>query len=168
MTLNNNSMLFKIFIFSFLLFSQLSFAGSPALEAEVGVSPVGDFTASIEKVTGFAVKEGDKYKAEGIRFSMLDLKTGMKVRDTHSQKYMETDKYPEAVLTKAIGKEGKGSAKIKFHGVEKIVKGDYSVEGAILVAKFMLSLKEFGITDINFKGAGVNDEVKVTVRIPIK
>ena len=140
----------------------------PALEAEVSVSPVGDFVASIENVNGFAKIEGDEVKAAGVSFQMADLKTGMNLRDKHALKYMESETFPEAKLIAAAGKNGKGKAKIQFHGVEKVIEGTYKIEGRNVLAQFVLKLSDFGIKDISFKGAGVADEVKVRVRIPVQ
>ena len=99
---------------------------------------------------------------------MKSLKTGVELRDKHTQKYLETPKFPEAVLVSATGKGGKGKGKIKIRGVEKDIEGTYKVEGKLLKADFKLTLSDFDIKEINYMGVGVEDEVTLHVAVPMK
>jgi len=81
---------------------------------------------------------------------------------------MEVGKYPEAVLIEATGENGKGTGKLKFHGKENPVAGTYTIQGGkILNATFKIKLSDYGISDISYKGIGVEDEVKIEVQVPI-
>ncbi|MFF6464151.1 YceI family protein, partial [Staphylococcus aureus] len=110
----------------------------------------------------------DEVSAENIVVNLKSLKTGVELRDKHTQKHLETEKFPEAVLLSAKGKGGKGTGKIKIRGVEKDISGVYKVEGKTLKAKFKLKLSDFGIEDINYMGVGVEDEVTLAVTVPVK
>jgi polyisoprenoid-binding protein YceI len=81
---------------------------------------------------------------------------------------LETTKFPEAVLVSAKGKGGKGTGKIKIRGVEKDISGTYKVQGKVLSADFKLNLSDFGMTDINYMGVGVEDTVTLHVTLPVK
>lgn len=142
-------------------------AGS--MVADVTLNPAGDFKAKTNEVVGEATVEGDTVKADNIVVKLNKLATGMPLRDRHGkEKYLEVAKYPEAVLTKAVGKGGKGKGMLKFHGVEKEVSGTYKVEGGKLKAQFPIKLSDYNIKGINYMGVGVEDEVKVMVEVPVK
>lgn len=146
-----------------------SFAFAGSMVADVTLNPAGDFKAKTNDVVGEAVVEGDTVKADNIVVKLNKIVTGMPLRDRHAkEKYMEVAKYPEAVLTKAVGKGGKGKGLLKFHGVEKEVSGTYKVEGGKMVAKFPLKLSDFNIKGINYMGVGVEDEIQVSVEVPVK
>jgi polyisoprenoid-binding protein YceI len=146
--------------------SSLSFALSVSLD--VVLNPMGDFKAKTSDVKGFATVKGDEVSASNIIVNLKSLKTGVELRDKHTQKHLQTDKFPEAVLLSATGKGGKGTGKIKIKGVEKDIAGTYKVEGKTLKAEFKLSLPDFDIKDINYMGVGVEDEVKLVVAVPVK
>lgn len=146
--------------------SSMSFAQS--VSVDVVLNPMGDFKAKTSDVKGFATVKGDEVSASNITVNLKNLKTGVELRDKHTQKHLQTDKFPEAILVSATGKGGKGTGKIKIKGVEKDIAGTYKVEGKTLKAEFKLSLPDFGITDINYMGVGVEDEVKLAVSVPIK
>ena len=160
-------MRFLSFIFLFTT-SSFVFAQDVGMEAEVHITG-GRFTAKTSDVTGFATKEGDSYKAKDIKVNLKAVKTGIELRDKHTQNYLDTEKYPEATLTEATCKDGKGKAKIKFRGKEKDVDGTYKViDDKLLEASFPLKLSEFDITGIRYMGVGVKDDVQVKVTVPIK
>lgn len=150
------------------LFSHFLFAD--AVEVDVTLSPAGSFVAKTNDLTGNATITGTGVEAKDIKVNLKSLKTGVSLRDTHTLKHLETEKYPDAVLIKAIGKDGKGKAKIKFRGQEKVVDGTYTIskDKKILNASFPLTLSEFKITGIKYMGIGVKDQVKIRLQIPIK
>jgi polyisoprenoid-binding protein YceI len=137
--------------------------------ADVALSPAGSFVAKTDEVAGEAIQEGDTVKAENIVVKLDSLKTGIPLRDKHAKdKYLETKKFPDAVLTKAIGKGGKGKGRLKIRNIEKDVEGTYKVDGGNLTANFPIKLSDYGITGIKYMGVGVDDQVKLTVTVPVK
>lgn len=155
---------------SALLFSSL--IGSLALAAsatvDVTLSPAGSFKAETKDVKGFATQKGNEVSAQNIVVPLKGLKTGIELRDKHTLKYLEVNKYPEAVLISAKGKGGKGIGKIRIRGIEKDISGTYKIVGKELQANFKLNLPDFKITDINYMGVGVEDEVVLNVKVPLK
>jgi len=146
-------------LFSFNLWAQVT--------VDVVLNPMGNFKAKTESISGNAVMTGTDVSAQNIKVDLRTLKTGIELRDKHTQKHLHTDKYPEAILSIAKGKNGKGIGRIKINGEEKEIKGTYKIVGKNLEANFTLNLPDFKITDINYMGVGVEDEVKVHVVIPL-
>lgn len=142
-------------------------AQAAELEAAVSVSPVGDFVAEIKDFAATVKVNGDSYTADRFNIPWASLKTGMSLRDKHALKYVNAEQHPNIEVLQSLGKGGKGIAKIKFNGVEKVVRGTYSIQGSNLVAQFSIILSEFNVKDVSFKGAGVKDEVKVKMTVPI-
>ena len=146
-------------LFSYNVWSQVT--------VDVVLNPMGNFKAKTESISGNAVVTGTNVSAQNIKVDLRTLKTGIELRDKHTQKHLQTDKYPEATLSIAKGINGKGIGRIKINGQEKEIKGTYKIVGKNLEANFTLNLPDFKITDINYMGVGVEDEVKVHVVIPI-
>ena len=138
------------------------------VEAAVVVNPVGDFTAEFKNIDGFAYADGDGFKADAFVIPWSKVSTGMSVRDKHTKEYFHADKHPNIEILQAIGKGGKGVAKVKMNGETQIVKGTYTKDGDNIVAEFPVFLSKFNVTNINFKGAGVEDKVIVKVTVPVK
>lgn len=134
---------------------------------DVVLNPMGNFKAKTESISGNAVVNGTDVSAQNIKVDLRTLKTGIELRDKHTQKHLNTTQHPEAILSIAKGKNGKGIGRIKINGQEKEIKGTYKIVGKNLEADFSLNLPDFKITDINYMGVGVEDEVKVHVVIPI-
>lgn len=141
-----------------------------SLEVDVTLSPAGSFVGKTNDVKGQAILKGEAVQAENIIINLSSLKTGISLRDSHTQKHLDTKNHPEAKLLKAVGKNGKGKAKIQFRGKEKIVDGTYklSSDKKTLTATFPLVLSEFDITGIKYMGVGVKDSVTVRVSVPVK
>lgn len=149
-----------------LLFSSLTWAASAVVD--VSLSPAGSFKGKTIDIKGFASKKGDEVSAQNIVVNLKSLKTGIELRDKHTQKHLETDKFPEAVLLSAKGKDGKGVGKIRIRGIEKDISGTYKINGHELNAEFKLNLADFKITNVKYMGAGVEDEVVLHVVVPVK
>lgn len=147
--------------------TQNLFAEDVGVAASVALSPAGSFVGRTADVKGSATVTNGTVSAKDIKINLTTIKTGIDLRDKHTQKHMETDKFPEAILVSATGKDGKGQAKINFHGVEKDVQGTYTLAGDKLTANFPIKLKDFGITGIKYMGVGVKDEVKIQVTVPV-
>lgn len=138
-------------------------------EADVSLTPAGDFKAKTDDVKGFAVMKGDQVTAENVVVNLKKLSTGLAMRDKHARdKYLEVEKYPEMTLVKATGKGGKGIGRIKYRGVEKDVAGSYEIKGSNLQASFPLKLSDFNVKGIKYMGVGVDDEIKIHVTLPVK
>jgi nitrogen regulatory protein PII len=151
----------------FLSFISLS---AIAQQATVSVSlrPAGSFKATTSDVKGTATQKGDTVEAQNIIVNLKGLKTGITLRDEHTRKHLEVEKYPEAVLVSASGKGGKGEGLVKIRGVEKKVSGTYKIVGTNLVATFPIKFSEFNITGVKYMGIGVADDGTVDVTVPIK
>lgn len=139
-----------------------------SVSVDVVLNPMGDFKAKTSDVKGEATIKGDEVSAKNIIVNLTNLKSGVELRDKHTQKYLDTKTFPDAVLVSATGKGGKGQGKIKIKGIEKDVDGTYNVEGKVLKADFKVTLSDFGIKDINYMGVGVEDQVTIHVAVPVK
>ena len=148
------------------LFSMSSYAQEATVD--VSLSPAGSFVGKTADIKGTATMKGDTVEAQNIVVSLKDLKTGIKLRDEHTQKHLDTAKFPEAVLVSATGKDGKGEGVLKIRGIEKKVTGTYTIEGGILKAEFPIKFSDYNITGIKYMGVGVQDDGKIKVSVPIK
>jgi len=128
----------------------------------------GDSRYKTKDIKGEATQKGNEVSAQNIIVNLANLKTGIELRDKHTQKHLDVKKFPEAILISATGKDGIGKGRIKIRGIEKDIGGEYKIEGKVLKANFKLKLSDFGIGDINYMGVGVEDEVSLSVDIPIK
>jgi polyisoprenoid-binding protein YceI len=156
----------KHLIISFILI--LSF-GVGAQEASVSVKlkPAGSFVGKSSEVKGSVVQKGDEVEASNIVVTLTNITTGIKLRDEHTRKHLEVEKFPEAVLVSAKGKGGKGDGIIRIRGIEKPVSGTYKVEGGKLLAEFPIKFSDFGITGIKYMGIGVDDNGRINVTVPV-
>lgn len=136
------------------------------VSAEVVLSPMGNFKVVFSEVKGRAVINKDEVFIENTIVNLKSLKTGLELRDKHTLKHLEVDKNPEAILVKATGKGGTGKGVLKFMGTEKEISGKYSLDGDLLKAEFTLKLSDFGISDVNYMGVGVEDDVVIKVNLP--
>lgn len=157
-------------VFLFLTFTNITFAQDNTVKAYFVLNPMGDFIASMKVIKGSVSLQDGKFKAKNIVVDLRTLTTGLELRDDHAKnKYLEVKKYPYAILLEAVGANGVGKARIKIRDKESIVSGTYKVSasGKIMKAEFKIKLSNFGITDISFKGIGVEDEARVEVVVPI-
>ncbi len=165
-------MALKRFLFlglSVLLSFELAYAEGEVV-VDVTLTPAGDFKAKTHDIQGeVELGEGGSVKAENIVVSLKNLKTGISLRDKHArEKYLEVEKFPEAILVRGVGKDGKGEGILKIKGVEKPVRGTYRIEGDFVQADFQIKLSDYGITGIRYMGIGVKDDVKIHVKVPLK
>lgn len=157
------------FIVAVLLSFSIANANGTGAVVDVNLIPAGDFKAKTEDIKGEAILEGDTVTAKNIVVGLKDLKTGITLRDKHAkEKYLEVDKFPEAVLVYATGKDGKGEGRLRIRGIEKEIRGTYEIIGDYLKAEFPIKLSDFGITNIKYMGLGVDDIVKVQVKVPLR
>jgi len=146
----------------------LNVASASGVEFVCRLSPAGSFTATTKAVSGFAKKVGSKIVAENVLVKLDNLDTGIELRNKHLKDRLEVGKFPNALLVKAEGENGKGRGKIKIKNIEKDIAGDYEVKGNVLKARFPLLISDFGITGVKYLGVGVKDEIQVKVEIPFR
>ena len=156
----------KLLFLSLLVVSQFSF--SQEASVDIKLSPAGAFTGKSNEVKGFAELKGDVVTAQNIVVTLKNIRTGIALRDDHTRKHLQVDKFPEATLVSAKGQGGKGEGIIKIKGIEKKISGTYKINGKKIEADFPLKLSEFQITGIKYMGVGVKDDVIVHVSIPLK
>lgn len=160
------SMHIRFTVLAIALFSFGVFAGQVAVD--VKLSPAGSFVAQTGKVTGTAVKNGDSVSAENVIVEVNSLSTGIELRDKHLKERLLAAQYPQIRLVKAVGKGGKGKARIEIMGKTKDVAGTYEIKGDDLKAQFKMKLSELDIKGVRYMGVGVKDEVVVKVDLPLK
>lgn len=158
----------KIILLSMLIVGLIQ--AEPGVVVDLKISPVGSFQAKTKDVKGSVVLKSNEIIAEKVVVDLKGLTTGMDLRDDHmKKKYLEVEKFPEAVLIIGNGKNGVGNGKIKIRGIEKEVKGTYKLIGdKEVMANFDLKLSDFNITGIRYMNMGVKDIVKLTVNVPLK
>ncbi|NDD91565.1 YceI family protein [bacterium] len=141
---------------------------------KVTLNPAGSFVAKSSSVSGVAVAGGSGYSASRVELDLRTLKTGIELRDRHmTKKYFETDKFPKAVLTQAVAKNGRFKAQLQIHGKSQLIEGSYEVKkspsgSAFIEARFKTSLSAFEIQEANYMGVGVEDEIDVFAKILIE
>jgi polyisoprenoid-binding protein YceI len=115
-----------------------------------------------------------------VTFANID--TGISLRNTHTKKYLEADKYPTAELKvprsalkfPAAGAESSGDAKgtLKVHGVTKDVTLHYSAKanGDMLDIKgsTRINIKDYGIEQPGYLGVNVKTDVEVYANFQAK
>ena len=124
----------KVIVSLFILVLSVAAVATPGAIADVELSPAGSFKAKTNEVKGEATLTGDTVTADNIVVKLVGLKTGISLRDKHAtEKYLEVGKFPDAVLTNATGKGGKGHGKLKIRGIEKDVEGTGSLQSEIYI-----------------------------------
>lgn len=159
-----------IFVFLFLSLANFAFAQDNTVKAYFVLNPMGDFIGTMKVISGNVTLQDGKFKGKNIVVDLKSLSTGMELRDDHAKnKYLDIKKYPTATLLEAVGANGVGKARIKVRDKESLVNGTYKVSssGKNLKAEFKIKLSSFGIAEVNFKGIGVEDEVRVEVIVPV-
>lgn len=157
----------KSIIFGFvMLYSVFSVAQMAVVD--VSLRPAGSFKVKTNDIKGFAQKKADHVEAHNIVVNLKNIQTGVSLRDEHTKKHLETDKFPEVVLVSAEGTGGKGEGLLRIKGIEHKIQGTYEVNGSDLVAHFNLKLSDYKIDGIKYMGIGVSDQVALEVTVPLK
>jgi len=104
---------------------------------------------------------------------MNDFSSGLGLRDSHTkEKVFEVEKYPTAELTfkptnVKPGEKTKIPAILKFHGVEKEVQCETTINVAgdkvTFESTFPMQLTDFSIQPPEFAGMKINNDVRVEV-----
>lgn len=159
----------KNLLMSVLLFSltfTMAFAKRGEVEASVDLFPAGDFVAKAA-LSGTAKKTGSGYEIPKVSLRVKRLKTGIDLRDEHMQKYIKASEHSTASVTNAKASGGNGTGVLEFMGKKKNQKFTYKIDGDMLVANFKISIKQWGVESVSYKGVGVEDVVDVKAYIPI-
>jgi len=169
--------LFAALSFSLVAAARLSTTGSPA--ASFSATATGGVT--IEGKTS-DLKVADDGKSVTVTVGLSALDTGMGLRDKHTKKALEVDKFPTAELTiarselkfPAAGAESSADAKgkLKIHGVTKDVTFHYTakLDGDTLAIKgsSKIDMTEYDIKTPSYLGVGVNPGVQLNVSFQAK
>jgi polyisoprenoid-binding protein YceI len=141
-----------------------------AQEAVVDISlhPAGSFQVKSSDVRGYATQDGETVSAKDIKVGLKNAETGIGLRDTHTRKHLEVDKYPDATLVSATGSGGKGTGVLRIRDVERPISGTYEVNGSTLTAHFNIKLSEFKFESLKYMGVGVDNTAVLTVKLPLK
>jgi polyisoprenoid-binding protein YceI len=147
-----------------------SLAADQAVKLTIRLSPAGNFVSGTSVVNGSAHRLPDgSYKAEHVVIPLTTLTSGIEVRDEHMKnKYLEVQKFPNAEIVSAVGRDGKGSGQLKVKDMIKPVAGTYKIEGSNMHLTFPVKLSDYKFEKIRYMGVGVKDEVTVDALIPIK
>jgi polyisoprenoid-binding protein YceI len=161
--------LVRAFILPLVLLWAAAALAEVGVVTEINLKPAGSFKATTKEIQGEATQVGEAVQASNVIVKLKNLKTGIALRDKHAtEKYLEVEKYPEAILVSATGTNGKGTGKLKIRGIEKDIEGTYNIAGPELTAEFPIKLSDFGISGIRYLGVGVSDDVKLQVTLPLK
>ena len=137
-------------------------AGEVVISVEL--FPVGSFEIKSTVIKGGKLrKKGDKFIVKNIYVPNSSLKTGIELRDEHTQKRLGKN---DVIVERAVGRDGEGRGDIVINAVKKRFKFTYEDKEGTIEAKFQLSLEEFNISEINYLGVGVEDEINVRVNLP--
>jgi len=150
----------------FLAFSCIGYSNQ--LSIHVTLNPAGSFVVQSSQLkVGKLVREGEtSFKLSEAKLGLDTLQSGIELRDSHmKEKYFEVPKYPEAELFGAIGKNAKFTARLKVHGVTKEISGTYEFNPTSLRATFFCRLSDFKIKEAQYRGIGVEDQVKVVAEL---
>lgn len=158
----------KLLFSAMAVFSFVHLSHAQEAVVDVVLHPAGSFKAKSAEVKGSVKKVGDKFVAENISVGLKNITTQISLRDKHTKKYLEVEKFPEAVLVSGEGKGGKGTGVIRIKGIEKPIQGTYEVKATTFTATFPLKLSDFKIEGIKYMGVGVDDKVTLHVSVPIK
>jgi hypothetical protein len=162
------NLFYAALVLPLLITSSLLFAApKKGIVISVELSPAGSFEIT-GRLKGSITKKGSSFSAEKLTFSVPKLKTGLELRDEHTIKYLSNSGKFKTITVVAKGKDGKGIGIAKVRGKKKKFKFTYEQSGRYIIAKFKLSLKEFGIDGISYMGIGVDDQVEIIATVPVK
>ncbi|MFO0678304.1 MAG: YceI family protein [Polyangiaceae bacterium] len=143
--------------------------------ANVAFTAVGPGGLKIVGTTNqLSVKDSGSDYVVSVPLATLDTK--IELRNKHMrEKYLQTDKFPNAeiVVAKADVKPGSADANgtLKIHGKEKAIRFHYEAKknGAVtqVTSTFKVNIEDFGIEKPSFMGATVKSDVDVAAAFAI-
>lgn len=161
----------KAVLFFTLFFSFSLFAKEPAIKITVPIT-ASSFQIKGKKVYGSVKKSGDTLTGKEIYVKVKHLKSGMDLRDEHMKNSdrLDAKKYKKIYVRDIKGNNGSGTASIEVKGKKKKIKFKYDIDGKVMVAKFNLKTKAFGLKKMSYLGVGVKEEdgLDIVARVPIK
>jgi polyisoprenoid-binding protein YceI len=121
----------------------------------------------------------DQGERVDIVVGLSSLKTGIALRDKHMrERYLETPKYPNAILEVARSKvvlPTKGAdldGKLTLHGVTKPVRVHYEATGtgakAQVTGSLRINMNDFGIAVPSYLGVTVKPNVDISVKFEVQ
>lgn len=153
---------FRVFSINCLLSASFAMAGGKcefAAKASVGIL---EFTGTGCTIEGKPKIEAGKVSGE---FSVDLSKLDAGVRTEHmKEKYLETSKFPKAVLKLDPMPEAGGAftGKLMLHGVEKSISGNADKSSIGYGFRFDVNSKDFGITQASYKGITIADVISIS------
>lgn len=131
----------------------------------VELSPAGSFEVTGNRFRGGKLaKSGGGFAVTSLSVKSKDLKTGLDLRDEHMRKRLGE----EVIIHQAKGLGGSGKGMIEINKVKKEFNFSYKpATDKLLEVTFQLKLTDFNITDVNYMGVGVKDNVKIKALVPI-
>jgi polyisoprenoid-binding protein YceI len=132
--------------------------------------------------TGEDLKVDDDGKRLLLKASVKNLKTGIGLRDNHTRKYIEAEKYPEATLKVDRSSlkfpedkkksEGSATGKFKLHGVEKDLTFNYTASrhgsDLIVTGRTKIDIKDYNIEKPCYLGVCVDTGVTIAVNFKLR
>ena len=123
----------------------------------------------------------DDGQSVAVTVPLRALDTKIELRNKHMrEKYLEVDKYPNAVLTVARSElkmptsgevSGDAAGTMKIHGREHAVRLHYTAKraaaGMAVSGTVKVNIKDFGIEEPSFMGAAVKPDVDVSATFPV-
>lgn len=133
----------------------------------VTFSPSGSFKAVSEDFSGRVISKEGKVFAKKVKVRVKSFKTGVGLRDEHFQKHLKGKKHPQIYITNVSGEKGTASGDIYVAGIKKSIKMKYKIKNGLLLASFSLNTQDFKLKKVKYLGLGVNENVKISVEMPI-
>jgi polyisoprenoid-binding protein YceI len=152
----------------FVLLFCLSAIAQTSILIDVSLSPAGSFQAVSSKVKGSIKVTDQAIHADKISVLIDSFKTGIDLRDEHFAKHLNAETHPRATLMELKGSNGKASAKLEVNGVNHPVSFNYVTKNNILSAKIKLKASDFKLKKAEYLGVGVEDDVLLSVELPLK
>lgn len=143
-----------------------SYAMAQSISVTVPLSPAGEFTLKSKKIVGKLKKKGSSYSAAALKTPISSLKTGIKLRDKHTQERLGAPKEKFVTVKDIKIKDGKGTAHIVVNKVSKPLSFEAEEEGDQVKVKFTLKPSDFNLKDIRYMNVGVEDEVEAEILVP--
>lgn len=127
--------------------------------ASIGVL---EFTGTGCTVEGKPKLEGGKVSGE-FSADLTKLEAGVRSDHMH-EKYLETKKFPKAILRLDPMAEAGGAftGKLNLHGVEKPIAGTAEKTASGYNFKFEVNSPDFGIAEASYKGITIGKTIAIT------
>lgn len=139
---------------------------SQEVKIHVTLSPAGSFQATSDKVSGRVIKKEGILRASRITVPVDSFKTEIDLRDEHFKKHLKMKDHSRAILKKMIGQNGNAKGVLEVAGVDKPIAIKYQEKGNLILATFTVKASDFKLDKAQYMGVGVEDQVKVDVKIP--